>query len=139
MSDLTALIRMHRHELDEKRRALAELYTTLSALERQRRALDQELAQETAAVDSSNDVQFTYAQYVDSVRRRRAAIDEGRAQLEQKIETAKDILIEAFAEVKKYEMAQAERERRESAARALRESQTLDEIGLELFRRQEKD
>ena len=37
MADLTVLIRLHKHELDEKRRTLAELYSAMALLEREQR------------------------------------------------------------------------------------------------------
>lgn len=138
-SDLTVLIRMHRHELDERRRALSELYDAMTALEREVRALDQEVALETAAADASGIVNFTYAQYAESARQKKKALLQGMADLEKQIEAAKDRLVETFAEVKKYEMAQAQREKREAAAAAARETKTLDEIGLENFRRKESE
>ena len=71
MADLSVLIRLHQHELDEKRRALADLYASLAELERQQRDLEREFDMEKAAVAKANDVHFTFAQYAETVIKRR--------------------------------------------------------------------
>ena len=50
MADLTVLIRLHKHELDEKRRALGELYTAMAELGKQRQELQRAFDKEKAAV-----------------------------------------------------------------------------------------
>lgn len=135
MADLSALIRLHKYELDEKRRALTALYVELAALEHERQNLEAELAIETAAVDAQGGVSFTYASYAERMRKARERIEEETTALDLRIQSAKDGMMETFAELKKFEMTQAERERIEEEERAFKESALLDEIGLESFRR----
>lgn len=135
MSDLSVLIRLHQHELDEKRRALAELYAALAALERQRRDLERAFDLEKEAVAKANDVHFTFAQYAETVIRRREELTAAEVELEEHIQKAKLSLLETFSELKKFEMTQEERERIEEEERQFRETQELDAIGLEGFRR----
>lgn len=135
MADLSALIRLHKYELDEKRRGLTALYTQLAELEKERQRIEAELAVETASVDMEGGVAFTYASYAERMRKNREDIEQAEAQLEVRIQTAKDSMMETFAELKKFEMTQAERERVEEEERAFKESAMLDEIGLETFRR----
>ncbi|TAL33983.1 MAG: flagellar export protein FliJ [Alphaproteobacteria bacterium] len=135
MADLSVLIRLHQHELDEKRRALAELYAALAELERQQRDLEREFDMEKAAVAKANDVHFTFAQYAESVIKRREELNVAEAELEEHIQKAKLSLLDTFSELKKFEMTQEERERIEDAERQFRETQELDAIGLEGFRR----
>lgn len=139
MSDLSVLIRLHKHELDGKRRALGDLYTALSVLERERRTLERLYELEKQAVDASGDVHFTFIQYTDKVRKKREELDMAEQLLERQIEQAKDSLMETFGEMKKYEMTQEERERLEAEARAIREAKNMDDIGLESFRRRDED
>jgi len=47
--------------------------------------------------------------------------------------------MESFSELKKYEMTQAERDRLEAEERALKESNEMDAIGLEGFRRKSEE
>jgi flagellar FliJ protein len=135
MADLSVLIRLHKHELDGKRRALGELYTAMSILERERRTVERLYELEKQAVDASGDINFTFANYTEKVRQKRKEIDEAEAELEKQIEAAKESLMETFGEMKKYEMTQEERERIEEEERRFREAKELDDIGLEGFRR----
>lgn len=135
MADLSALIRLHKYELDEKRRGLNTLYTELARLEQERQRIDAELAVETAALDAEGGVSFTYASYAERMRKDRDKVEEAQQQLEVRIQAAKDSMMETFAELKKFEMTQAERERLEEEERAFKENAMLDEIGLETFRR----
>jgi flagellar FliJ protein len=139
MADLSVLIRLHKHELDGKRRALGELYTAMSILERERRTVERLYELEKQAVDASGDINFTFANYTEKVRQKRKEIDEAEAELEKQIEAAKESLMETFGEMKKYEMTQEERERIEEEERRFREAKELDDIGIEGFRRKEED
>jgi flagellar export protein FliJ len=137
MAGLSSLIRLHKHELDEKRRVLGELYSALALLERERREIDRALQREKEAVDASGDVHFTFAQYVEKVKKQKEDLARAEAALEKQVEEAKDSLMETFSELKKYEMTEAERKRLEEEERRFREAKTLDDIGLEGFRRKE--
>lgn len=135
MADLSVLIRLHKHELDEKRRALAELYAVLAALERQRRDLERAFQAEKDAIAVTGDIHFTFADYAKAVSAKKAEIELAEADLLKKVEQAKESMMETFAELKKYEISQEERERLEAEERAFKEAQTMDAIGLEGFRR----
>lgn len=138
MADLSVLIRLHKHELDEKRRVLSELYGNLALLEKERTELERAFELEKQALqETAPDMQFTFAGYAEAVRQKREQILEAERALEKSIEAAKDSLMETFGELKKYEMTQAERERLEEEERRLKEGRMLDEIGLEGFRRKE--
>ncbi len=135
MADLTVLIRMHKYELDEKRRVLAELYGALALLERQRRELERALEKEKEEVSRTGDIHFTFALYLEKVKRQRKALDDQEAALERQIDIAKESMMETFSDLKKYEMTQAERDRLVAEERLLKEGQEMDAVGIEGFRR----
>lgn len=139
MADLSVLIRLHKHELDEKRRALAELYGEMAELERRQRELERSFEAEKEAIKVAGDVHFTFAQYAETVRQQQKSLTEEEQELEKHIEKAKTSLLETFSELKKYEMTQEERERLENEERLFRENRMLDEIGLENFRRKHEE
>lgn len=139
MADLDALIKLHRYELDEKRRALGELYTAFAALEQKERDIERAFALEKAAVEASGDLHFTFAGYIARVRQQKKELAAEKAALEEQITAAKDSLMESFSELKKYEMTQAERDRVEAEERLFKESQEMDEIGIEGHRRKDGD
>ena len=133
MTDLTVLIRLHKHDLDEKRLALGELYSALELLQRQRLELERALAREKEAVDATDDIHFSFPHYVEKVRRQMEELESREASLEKQIEKAKDSLMETFGELKKYEMTQEERDRLAEEERRIRESKEMDAVGLEIF------
>lgn len=135
MADLSSLIRLHKHELDEKRRALSELYGELATLEREIRDLERAFEAEKAAVSASGDIHFTFAGYVEAVAAQRTVLEQRGATLEKKIEAARDDMMTTFTELKKYQMTQDERQRLEAEERAFKDAQNMDAIGLEGFRR----
>ncbi len=138
-SDLSVLIRLHKHQLDEKRVALGQVQMQLAVLIREMEALEAAFLAEKKAADNSSEVSFTFPKYADEVKKKRAQLDSRRAGLEQQIEAAKDSMMETFSELKKYEMTQAERDRLEQEEQRVREGKMMDDIGLESFRRKSED
>lgn len=139
MADLNALIRLHKHELDEKRRALGELYSMMAELERERREMERAFEREKEAVKDNESIHFTFASYVEKMKQQQKMLDQKSLQLEKKIESAKEDMMNTFSELKKYEMTQAERDRLAEEERLMKESQALDEIALQGFIRRGKE
>ncbi len=139
MADLHTLIRLHKHELDEKRRALAELYAALAELERRRRDLQRAFEAEKEAIRMTGDIHFTFAQYAETVAQNFKEMDNAEAELEELVTKGKESLMETFSELKKYEMTQEDRDKLEEEERLFRENQTMDAIGLENFRRKTEE
>ena len=134
--DLSVLIRLHKHELDEKQKELKELYDRLERLEAKQQKLQDEMAREKQAVEQSDDnVHFTYADFRRKAEQEQSALAKDMQKLEEKIFTARDEMLEIFGEMKRYDLAQELRLRLEADERRLRETKSLDEIALETFRR----
>ena len=139
MADLHALIRLHKHELDEKQRILAAIYLELAALEKKRRDLQRAFEQEKETARTTGDMHYTFASYAESVRKQFDAIEQQESEVQERIEKAKESLMETFAELKKFQMTQDERDRLAEEERKFKESQTMDAIGLENFRRKQDE
>lgn len=135
MADLSTLIRLHKHELDEKRTALAALYAAIAEAEKQERELDRAFQREKEAAGGAENVHYTFAAFVEKMKLQKKTLALYKQEMEKKIEEAKESMMETFSELKKYEMTQAERDRLAAEERALKESKMMDEIGLEGFRR----
>ena len=84
MADLNALIRLHKHELDEKRRALAAIYLELAALEKERRDLERAFEKEKEAARLTENMHYTFAAYAESVRKRTAEIERKEAEVQDR-------------------------------------------------------
>ena len=135
---LDSLIRLHRHDLDDKRRALVERYQILTALEKKKKDLEDDFEREKKAIELSGEVHYTFSSYAEQVKKKGKALGAEIAKAEKAVETAKDDMMLTFGELKKFEMSQAERARLEEEERKLREAKIFDDIGLQMFRGQEK-
>jgi flagellar FliJ protein len=134
-ADLKVLIRLADWQVDEKRRALGELFALRDDLDRQAAQLEQDLAREQAAAAHDTLASLHYGHYARQVIERRERLAESIARMEHEIAKAQDALADAYLEQKKYEIADAARERRAAEAAAREEQIILDEIGQEGFRR----
>lgn len=143
MADLDALIRLRRHRVEDRQKALAELYRQAEALENSKRDLAENLEKERCALDSADannlETRAYYGRYAEAVRINIARLDEELRQLDTRIAVAQDVMREAFADLKRVEIVHRRRQEESAAKAKTRESQELDEIGLESFRRKEEE
>lgn len=133
--DLHNLIRLGEWQVDEKRRQLGQLLKVLDDLEERARRLEQELIEEqrVAARDPSG-AGYLYGNYAEAVIERRERLKESIARAEAEVARARDELREAYRDLKKYEIAQRNRDQKAAAERARKEQMVLDELGLQGYR-----
>lgn len=137
--DLKSLIRYHKWRLDEKRRALADLHSLTDRLAEQLVALEAEVKAEHDAARQSPETAVTLAAYINQANFRKRTLTESIAQVKRQIEVATDEMQEVFQEVKRYELAQDERTRREKEKIRRRETTMLDEIAATGFHRRQRE
>ena len=136
---LQNLIRLHDWQVEEKQRALADLLKAVAALEAKRRQLEDEMVRERrAAAEAPGEIGIYYGTFAKAALIRRHALEAAIAEGEAEVTAARDRLREAFRELKKYEVAQAQRDARQAAERDHREQLFLDEIGIQAFVRKGK-
>lgn len=136
MADLSPLIRVRKHTVEQKQKALAELYKQAEELLSQKKKLIDQLAIERQKVDEMGVEALGYfGRYSEVVRERSEEIDESMKMLEVRIEVAREDMRLAFAELKKIEITQERRDDAEEAAREKKADQLLDEIAIESYRR----
>ncbi|EWY35676.1 hypothetical protein N825_35980 [Skermanella stibiiresistens SB22] len=133
--DLHTLIRLHKWRLDEKRKALAELQTLADKLANDVARLENEIKSEQEIARGSAEASFGYANFAKLAIERRKRLAQSIAQVEAQITEATDEMAEAFQEVKRYELAQEGRDKRDEAKRKQRENAALDEVALSGFMR----
>tara|TARA_B100000315_G_C14234642_1_gene432569 strand:- start:24 stop:452 length:429 start_codon:yes stop_codon:yes gene_type:complete len=132
--ELHSLIRLYRWGVDEKRRQLGELLRHLADLENQGVRLGEELLNEQHAAGASpGEAGYLYGYYAEAVIMRREKIAEASAETEERIAAAREELNEAYRELKKYEIAQENREKAEARELSLKEQADLDELGIKGF------
>lgn len=139
MAQLHSLIRFKKHELDEKREILAKLNEELSQLQERKRKLLDDLAREKnlAAVDI--DIARSFGPFLNKALAQIADMDDLIRDKQQEIQAATMVVQEAYLEVKKLEITQEKRDAEENARVKRIETNTLDDIGLESFRRTQSD
>lgn len=130
MNSLHSVIRVHRWQLDEKRRALADLESLAERLSLELRKLDNEVERERSVVDQGNGSGSDFANYLKAVQIRREHLTESREQVERQIAAASKDIAESYRDLKKYEIVQSDRERNTQLRLRRRETTLYDEIAV---------
>lgn len=127
MKRLDSLIRVRQWQLDESRRHVAELEASIERTQARIRSLDGNIETEGKLADQAGPGNG-FAAYAAGVRERRRKLAETLETLGAELAQARDLVAEAFQELKKFELVQESRRTRERAGAARREQFTLDEI-----------
>ncbi|MGE5200829.1 MAG: hypothetical protein ACM3O6_02075 [Acidobacteriota bacterium] len=135
MSTIESLIRLHRWQVDERRRHVAELEGLAERLRLELVRLAEERHAERDAAAQSLEAKFGFAGYIRQALERERTLEQSLADVETQIAQARDALGEAFQELKRYETAAANRERIRLQRIARREGIELDALAIEKFRR----
>lgn len=137
MADLHALIRFRKHTVDEKQRVVARLYREAEEIEQRKQNILNQIEKEREQAEEMQIpfVMTYYGLYVDGARKKIKGLDRALEKVNARIETAREDLREAFAELKKVEITQRKREEEEDAEEKRRETQILDDIGIDSYRR----
>jgi flagellar export protein FliJ len=141
MADLDPLIRYRKHAVDEKQRVLAQMYRDAENLERQRqRVIDMMEKEKKLAAEMDTPEAHTYlGRYLEGARKKVRAFDAAIKKIEARIAAAQDDMREAFAEQKKVEIIQRNRQARERAARDRKDDAEMDENAIDGYRRRRDD
>lgn len=133
---LANLIRLHKFNVDEKRRVLGVLYGELSDLETKLKNLQHQVVEEQRIAQSSPEqAMFAYGRFHQRAMLIRDEIVLAIQKKEEEVEAARAEVNEAFQELKVYEEAEKNRKRREEEERNRRENAEMDEIAMNLYRR----
>jgi flagellar export protein FliJ len=135
MSSLDTLIKLHRWQLDEQRRRVTEFENLADKLRAELQRLDGEKDHEQQVAGGSHEASFTYSGYAKALIDRRAKLNQSIQETEQQVVAARAALADAFAEVKRYEIAAANRLLAKHRGIERLRQQELDEIALAGFRR----
>lgn len=131
---LSGIVRLHKWQVDEKRRQIAELEVMKEELQEKLEKLLSGLAKEREDLSKSNVVDINYANYASAVMSRRENLDASIVEIDVSIENMKDELADAFKELKKYEIVEQRAMEREREVEKKREQERLDEISINMFR-----
>ena len=139
MKGIATLIRLHQWRLDQKRRELSTLERVKADFVSQLEKLERDLVVEQQVAAGSESGMFAYASYAVGVVSRRENLNKSIEEIDQQITSKHAEVTIAFHEVKRYEIAQREAERRREAELARKEQMDLDEVALNIHRWQSAD
>jgi flagellar protein FliJ len=135
VSALDSLIRLHRWQLDERRRDLATLDTLADKLRQEQTRLDAEQVAEQFIATNSSEAATAYGGYARHLVERRQRLAQSLASVGVQTARAHEALADAHREVKRYEIAAANRALQQRKRRERQQQRVLDDIGIEGFRR----
>lgn len=140
MANLKPLIKYRKHLIDEKQRFLSQLYADIERIEKSKQVILDQMAEETrlAKEMGSTEAHAFLGRYLEGARKKVEALDASLKKMEVRIQAAQEDIRAAFAEMKKIEITQAQREEKEQAKARRKESEDLDEIALGRFSRSEE-
>jgi len=136
VKSMKTLIRLNEWNVDQHRRVLAEFLGQLSELERAPEALEEEvLREQSKAAAMPEEGGFLYGNYAQGVIIRREDLTNRIIEMEHKVAAAREVLNEAYRELKKFEVVEENRIRREREEEERTEQALLDEMGLQTYSR----
>lgn len=136
MAKLDPLIRVRKHTIEQKQKFLASLYVKAEELKQQQDTLETQLAIETEKTkDLGAEMMGYFGAYADSVNIQLEELDVVRKHMEDRIKMAQEDVRNAFADLKKIEIINDRRQSEALADMDKKESEELDEIAINMFRR----
>lgn len=128
MKNGAALIRYYEWQVDDRRKVLGELFSSVDILDQQEEALTvSSSVEQVRAVDMEVGA-VSFPGFAQGVIEKRNRIHILRMELEEKIQEAQDALQEAYQDLKKIEIMEARRKEAEAQEAERREQAELDEI-----------
>jgi hypothetical protein len=110
-------------------------------IEGSKQTLIERLRHEREVLDKSGTLEMYayFGRFSQNIQRMLERLNVEKKKLEMRIVVAQDDVREAFANMKRIEIVQREREREEQKEQDRKETRELDEIGLDGFRRKEEE
>ena len=138
MSAIDKLIRYHKFELDEKRRYLRELEEREAQIQAAIDAIDCEIEAEQSF--SRGEVKFApyYGGYATRTKSKREEFLGELAEAHEVVEKARETVVQAFEELKKYEITKGRQEHRAYLESERQNQIELNEIALASYQRKDK-
>lgn len=135
MKGIDTLIKLHKRTLDELRRQIVAVESQKQQLLNLSKKLSDELADEIRVATGRLDMSQFFGGFAKRIQTRQHNIAAEVKALDKQIDTLTDSARVAFGEVKKYEIAKANAEKRKAKEAARKETAELDEIAGNQHRR----
>ena len=137
MKGLATLIKLHKRTLDELRRKIVSLENQKSQLQQASANLQEELEHEMRQAKKQAELSGFFGGFATRIQKRQEEIAKEIRSLDQQMAKLNNEIVEAFAELKKFEIAQENAKRRADEEDRRKETITMDEIAGQQHRRKE--
>jgi flagellar export protein FliJ len=137
MADLEPLIRLRKHTVDEKQKYLASILREAERVEAEKKDIQDKMAHEQKLAKESDHAESVafLGNFLQASRNRIDKLNRYLGELNTRIEAAQEDMRAAFAEMKKIEIIHRNREKAERAEEEKKQSDLLDEIAIDGYRR----
>lgn len=141
MADLESLIKVRKHDVEEKQKFLANLYRQLEAMNSSKESILKSLEEEANATEeiATAEAYAYFGRYNTLMRDKIKQIEQEMKKLETRIDIARENMRSAFAEMKKVEIVHETRQKEQAKELLKKENIEMDEIGIDGFRRGEEE
>lgn len=139
MKTLDTLIRLHKRTLDGLRREMVELETQKSQLQQAIINLQKELDTEVVLAGKQPEMANFFGEFAKRIKTRQENLRQEIRNLDIKITKLNNEIFEAFAELKKYEIARANAKLRAQEKEKHKETLMLDEIAAQQYQRKSRE
>lgn len=134
MKSRESLIRLHRFQVDERRRQVADLEMMLEEFHRRERELDQQVQVEQDKAGITDVGHFAYPMFAKSMLARRENILHSIDEISKQLSVAKEGLADSYKDLKKYELMEENRKRRAKKEAVRLDQKEMDEVSLNVHR-----
>jgi hypothetical protein len=133
MKSRDTLIKLYKFRVDEAKSRLAGFESMRADMTRKIVELEGHLSEEGRRASENEIGRFAYPTFARSIRERKDKLNASVLEIERSIAEARIVLHEAFQDLKKMELAEEARQRRESAHLAHIERSDADERSLQRY------
>ncbi len=139
MKTLDTLIRLHKRTLDELRRNMVSLENQKSQLQQAIVNLQKDLDKEMLLAGEQPEMSHFFGEFAKRIKNRQDNLRDEIRSLDIKITELNGKIFEAFAELKKYEIARENAKQRAREAENRKETIMLDEIAAQQFLKKQSE
>jgi flagellar export protein FliJ len=136
MRSRESLIRLHRFQVDEKRRTVTDIEAMVADFRQKETELDQQIEAEQQRSGITDINHFAYPTFAKAAIKRRDNLLVSIENLSKQLDAATQDLEEAEAELKKYELLVEKEEDRQRSDVMPREPAEFDEVSLGVYQRE---
>lgn len=135
MKSRETLVRLHRFQVDEKRRQVADIEAMIADFQRMERELEQQIVAEQERSGITDVTHYAYPTFAKAANDRRDNLLRSVEELEGQLAEAREQFAEAYSELKKHELMQEKDQDRRRSELLASEQGELDAVAAEMHRR----